>query len=326
MKDASLADALTLLATSQSIGLISHERPDGDALGSTLGLALSLQAAGKSVRAWNQDGMSRLFTFLPGATLLEVTPGEPPQVDCLVALDCSTRERLGQTFLSWGRAVDLNLDHHVSNTRYATQNVVRPELPSTASLVQELIESGVLPLNAEVAANLFVGITTDTGSFRHRGTSPDTFRAAARLAEAGADVTELARWCYQNVTPERFNLARAFLQRAEFDCNGRLALGFLDPAMFAATGAWPEDTEGLVERLLEVGPVIVSALFEQRGPETLKVSLRSKGAVDVSAFALRFGGGGHPGAAGINLKGNPVTLTEDLRIALRELVNALPST
>ncbi|GAB4248316.1 MAG: bifunctional oligoribonuclease/PAP phosphatase NrnA [Candidatus Methylacidiphilales bacterium] len=326
MNDSSLPEALRALASARTIGLISHERPDGDALGSCLGLAHGLRARGQTVHIWNEDGVSRLFRFLPGAEGVTHTPEQPIPVDLVVALDCSTRERLGRKFLQWGRAVDLNVDHHVSNTRYAKVNVVRPDLPSTASLVQEMMETGSIPLGPESASCLFVGVSTDTGSFRYRGTTPETFRAAARLAEAGADVAELARLCYQSLTPERFNLGRAFLGKAEFDCGGRLAVGFLDPAMFTDTGANPEDTEGLVERLLEIGPVVVSALFEIRGPDQLKVSLRSKGAVDVSALAGRFGGGGHPGAAGINWKGDPAEGTKTIRAALCETVNALPAT
>lgn len=319
------ADVIAALTKARTIGLISHERPDGDALGSTLGLALSLQAASKSVHAWNQDGISRRYTFLPGTEMLVRTPEAPVAVDLVVALDCATPERLGKTFASWSRPVDLNLDHHVSNTRYAPLNLVRPDYPSTANLVLSLIEQASLPLDAPIATNLFVGISTDTGSFRYRGTTADTFRAAARMAEAGADPAEISRLCYQTISPERFQLERLFLEKAEFDCDGRLAVGFLEPAMFAASGALPEENEGLVERLLEVAPVTVSALFETRGPDTLKVSLRSKGALDVSAFAARFGGGGHPGAAGINLCGDPASHTEKIRTALRKAVAALPS-
>lgn len=326
MSHDAIQHALQAIGSARSIGLISHERPDGDALGSCLGLAHGLRARGQTVHVWNEDGLSRLFRFLPGGEWVETTPEQPVSVDLVVALDCSTKERLGRKFLQWGRAVDLNVDHHVSNTRYAKVNVVRPDLPSTASLVQEIMEAGGIPLGPEAASCLFVGLSTDTGSFRYRGTTPDTFRAAARLAEAGADVAELARQCYQSITPERFNLGRAFLGKAEFECGGRLAVGFLQPSMLAETGARPEDTEGLVERLLEIAPVAVSALFEVRGPDHLKVSLRSKGAVDVSALAGRFGGGGHPGAAGINWKGDPAQGTETIRAALRDVVNALPVT
>jgi phosphoesterase RecJ-like protein len=315
-----LTDALPLLDRARHIGILSHVRPDGDALGSSLGLGLALRAAGKTVHVWNEDGLSKLYQFLPHSPEVTPPPATLPELDLLISVDTSTADRLGKTFHSWNRPIDLNLDHHVSNTGFAKVNVIRPDLPATAALIHELLHAAKFPLSAEIAANLFVGISTDTGSFRHRGTSPATFRIAAELAEAGADVTDLSRHCYQSISRARFDLFRQVLNQAEFLADNKLCVGRLNPELLAVTGASSDDTEGLVERLLEVDSVEVSAFFETRGPDSLKVSLRSKGRINVSNLALSFGGGGHPGAAGINLTGNPSANSESV---LKALLQAL---
>lgn len=296
-----LTPALKTLATPGELWLFSHVRPDGDALGSSLGLAASLRTAGRHVRVFNQDPVPDLLNFLPHLDWVEPVPTTPPPAGVLIiALDTSTQTRLGPIFQTWQRTPDLNIDHHESNTRYGKVHCIDPAEPSTASLVFRLIRAGGLPLPAEAAALLYVGLMTDTGSFRYRGTTAATLRLAAELVEAGADPAALAQSCYQNTSPARFALRRAALAALAMECGGRLSIIDLTPESFARAGATPEDTEGLVEEALTVRGVEISALFELKADGALKVSLRSKGKFNVSALAGEFGGGGHPGAAGIN--------------------------
>ncbi|MDX6765790.1 MAG: DHH family phosphoesterase [Candidatus Methylacidiphilales bacterium] len=298
-----IAHAIPPLLEAPEIWIFSHQRPDGDALGSALGLGWTLSGLGKSVRIFNQDPVPDLYTFLPGRERVESPAGcSPGPTTLLVALDTSTRERLGKGFLAWNRQADLNLDHHESNTLFGRLNVIDPTEPSTASLVLRLIEEAGWPLPPEAATNLFVGLSTDTGSFCYRGTTAATFHAAARLVERGADPAELARECYQSTSPERFALRRLALQRIRLEHQGRLAVLDLEPSMFAESGAKASDTEGLVEEALTVRGVQLAVLFEERPGDALKVSLRSKGQHNVSTLAQAFGGGGHPGAAGINFE------------------------
>ena len=305
------------LEEASSIILLSHVRPDGDAYGSSLGLAHTLRALGKLVHVFNEDALLPMYNFLPGSDIIQATPASPPTADLIVSLDTSAQERLGPSFLSWGKVVDLNIDHHVSNTLYAKTNLIDPAEPATAALIIRLIQECRWPMTREVASNLFVGLSTDTGSFRYRGTSSSTFRQAADLVEAGADSSTLSRHCYQSMSPERFALLRLAFQSLQTEHQHQLAHYTLTPEMFLESGARPEDTEGIVETSLNVNTVILGALFELKKDGSLKVSLRSKGEINVSQIAAQFGGGGHPGAAGINFNSDGETHRQQVLTQLR---------
>lgn len=313
-----LKPVVEMLQQAQSIGIFCHIRPDGDALGSLLGLGLSLRAMNKKVRLFSADGLSSIYSFLPEGMLVEQPPSPPPDCEKIVVVDTSTKERMGNVFLTWKRQVDVNLDHHASNTRFGLINVIRPDLPASALLIQELIEGADWPMSPAIASNLYVGVSTDTGSFRHSNLTAEVFRAAARLVDAGAKPTELARQCYRSIPLRRFELARLVMQTMTLECNNQLAYAQITPEMFQISGALPEDTEGLIERLQELAPVRVAAIFEI-SENSLRVSLRSKGDVDVNALASHFGGGGHPSAAGIRISGpseiNRQKVLESLRAA-----------
>ncbi|MFH1066571.1 MAG: DHH family phosphoesterase [bacterium] len=311
------------LQQARSIGIFCHIRPDGDALGSLLGLGLSLRAMNKAVRFFSADGLPLAYRFLPEGNLVECPPASPPDCERIVVVDTSTQERVGSVFQTWNRQVDINLDHHVSNTRFGLINIIRPDLAASALLVQEIIENAGWPMSPAIAANLYVGVSTDTGSFRHSSVTAEVFRAAARLVDAGANPTELARQCYRSVALRRFELARLAMQTMKLECDNQLAYVQITPEMFQASGALPEDSEGLIEKLQELAPVCVAAVFES-AENSLRVSLRSKGNVDVNALAARFGGGGHPAAAGIRVSGPPEINREKILESLRAAFTASP--
>ncbi len=308
---------------SESVVLLSHLRPDGDAYGSCLGLGLSLSAAGKKVLIFNQDGMNTLYSFLPFSERILQTPIENPPAGLLLALDTSTKERLGPACLAWNRDVDWNIDHHESNTRYGLNQLVLPKEPATSAILTDLILEAGWPMPPEAASALYVGIMTDTGCFRHRGTSAHTFEQAAILISHGADPAYLAQQCYQNNSLARFRLQQLAASSLQLEQNGLLAFITLGPEQFAQCNALPEDTEGLVEMPLAVRDVQVSALFEHRGGGNLKVSMRSKGKINVNMIAGEFGGGGHPSAAGINFKNDGFKNQELVLARLREAVHTI---
>lgn len=321
--NASFHDILKIITRSDRIAILSHIRADGDCLGSQIGLAHCLRQYGHQVFLFNQEGMSYLMEFLPGAQDVHKTPVTAPELDLIIALDTSTQERLGKNFVGWNRPVDIVLDHHVTNTRYGKINHIRPDLPATAALITELAEAAGWTIPPEAATNFYTGIMTDTGSFRYRGTSPETLRMAAKLIELGADPAELARQCYQSISPGRFKLQREVFNATHLECDDKLAWAVITPQLFQQTGATPEDTEGLVERLLEIKTVQISAVFEEAPPDTLRVSFRSKGA-NVSELASRFGGGGHPLAAGARiLKCNIQEKLQNVLAALQEAASRL---
>ena len=312
---------ISALEQAKSIILFSHIRPDGDAYGSTLGLGLSLHSLGKKVHIFNRDGLNNLYHFLPQAELIEKTPAQLPAADLILALDTSTEDRLGladslNPVVSV--PIDWNIDHHVSNTGYGKNQIIDPQQPATACIITDLLAEARWPLTADIAAALYVGIMTDTGSFRYRGTNPRTFDQAALLVSKGADPAELAKHCYQSTSLPRFKLQQLAISRLQFEFGGAFAHTTLTAQDFTELGALPEDTEGIVETGLTVSGTELSAFFEFKPNDGLKVSLRSKGNINVSALAQEFDGGGHPGAAGIGFKQNAAANAERVLARLRK--------
>jgi phosphoesterase RecJ-like protein len=292
--------------------VVSHVRPDGDAYGSTLGLALALRALGKDVRVHNEDGLSPLFEFLPGSEGLQAKPAAPEADRLIIAVDCADQRRLGKTFDSWQRAPDVNIDHHVSNPGYAKLNFIDAESPATAQVLVDIMSALKWPLTREIAANLYVGLMTDTGSFRYRQTTARTFETAARLVEAGADPTDLAEACYHSFRAERLLLVGEVLNGIHFAHRNRIAWFALTPEMYARSGALAEESEGLIEHLQAVKTVEVAFLLEALPDGLTRASLRSRGTVDVQKICQHFGGGGHRLAAGLRTKLPPAELEKQL--------------
>ena len=293
--------------------VISHVRPDGDAYGSSLGLGLCLSALGKEVIVTNADGLSSLFQFLPGSA--KFTNSIPSAIEpdrLIIAVDCADQKRLGSAFEPGKRPPDVNIDHHISNPSYAKLNLIDAESPATAQVLFEIIIALKWPLTPEVAANLYVGLMTDTGSFRYRQTTARTFEVAAALVKAGADPTDLAEGCYQNFRAERLLLMREVLNELHFANENRVAWFYLTPETYKRTGATPEETEGLIEYLQAVKTVEVAFLLEAMSDGMTRGSLRSRGKVDVQKICSEFGGGGHRLAAGLRSRLEPAALEKKL--------------
>ncbi len=313
LSPAILSSLRTVFDRNKRFLVISHLRPDGDAYGSTLGLALSLQAAGKDVRVTNADGLSSLFAFLPGSNDLTATSPEAPEPDrIVVSVDCADPRRLGPAFEKWQRTPDVNIDHHISNPGYAKLNLIDAESPATAQLLYEIITALNLPLTADVAANLYVGLMTDTGNFRYRQTTARTFEIAARLISAGADPTDLAQSCYQSFRAERLLLLREVFNAIHFANRNQVAWFCLGPETYSRSGATPDEAEGVIDYLQMVKTVEVAFLLESLPEGLTRASLRSRGHVDVQQICQQFGGGGHRLAAGLRTSLQPSDLEEKL--------------
>jgi phosphoesterase RecJ-like protein len=318
----SLAALQQLVAQRERFLIISHVRPDGDAYGSTLGLALSLRALGKDVRVMNQDGLSPLFEFLPGSEGLREKPAAPEPDRVLIAVDCADRKRLGASFDAWGRRPDVNIDHHISNEGYATLNLLDAVSPAAAQVLYDIITALKWPITPGVAANLYVGLMTDTGSFRYRQTTARTFAVAARLVEAGADSSELAAACYNSYRAERLLLVSEVLHGIKFAAKNRIAWFHLTQEMYARSGAIPDESEGLIEYLQSVKTVEAAFMLEALPDGLTRGSLRSRGTVDVQKICQDFGGGGHVLAAGLRSKLPPAELEKML---LERIAAQLPA-
>ena len=313
-----------ILRDHQRFAVLGHVRPDGDALGSQLALALSLQQLGKEVRVWNEDGMLEKYSFLPRAELLTKPPSSPENVDVAIALDTAIQNRLG-TALAGVRSAKIwiNIDHHLSNPGYGNIAYVDPSAPATAEIVFRLIKSQGLPFNRDIAENLYAAISTDTGSFQYPKTSAHTLEIAAELIRAGLDVGRLNQQLYENYPRRRLELLRELLRTMRFEQGDSVASFSLSLKTAAELGVLPEDNEGLIDHLRAIRGVIVAVFFEELTDGKVRVSMRSKSdAVDVCAICQKFGGGGHTLAAGARVHG---TLAEVEEKVLEEIGEVLES-
>ena len=308
----------------QRFAVMSHVRPDGDALGSQLALALSLQQLGKEVRVWNEEGMLEKYSFLPLAELVSKPPSIPEDFDCAIALDTAIQSRLGMALAAVRSAkIWINIDHHLSNPGYGDVVDVDPDAPATAEIIFRLIKSQNLPFNRDIAENLYAAISTDTGSFQYPKTSARTFEIAAELIRAGLDVGRLNQQLYENYPRRRLELLRELLRTMRFEHRGRVASVSLSLKTAAELGVLPEDNEGLIDHLRAIRGVIVAVFFEELNDGKVRVSMRSKDeAVDVCAICQKFGGGGHTLAAGARVRG---TLAEVEEKVLEEIGDVLKS-
>jgi bifunctional oligoribonuclease and PAP phosphatase NrnA len=302
----------------QRFAVMSHVRPDGDALGSQLALALSLKKVGKDVRVWNEDGMLEKYSFIARSELIEKPPGQPEDVDVAVALDTAIQNRLGSALQAIRTAkLWINIDHHPSNPGYGDLVYIDPNAPATAQILYELIRDQNLPFDRDIAENLYVAIATDTGSFQYPHTSARTFEIAAELVRSGVDVGQISRLTYENYPRRRIELLREVLRTMRFDADERVASFSLDLKTAAQLGVIPEDNEGLIDHIRAIRGVIVAVFFEELNDGKVRVSMRSKDeAVDVCEICKKFGGGGHVLAAGARVRG---TLREVEERVLREV-------
>lgn len=306
-----------------SVCVVGHVRPDGDCVGSQLGLAMALRNEGKKVTVWNEDPMPRKLEFLDPDGLFQRP--EPGRVhECVVATDCASLERLGKTAACVGeRKLLINIDHHTSNTRYGDLNWIEGAVPSTGELILSLLHRGRWPVTPPIANCLFAAVSTDTGSFRYASTRPETFRAAAELVESGADLGRIGHHVYDSHPMSRFRLLRHVYRQARMTHDDRIAYFWLRRADYGRAGAEREESEGLIDHIRSIEPVVVACVFEDTEDGRIRVSLRSKSeAVDVNAVAQEFGGGGHRAAAGARIEGTPLAVQRRVLRALRRAIDA----
>lgn len=322
MHRSSFAEIGRTLRDHNTIAILSHVRPDGDALGSALALGLSLRQLGKNVHIWNEEGMLEKYSFLPRGELMAKPPSEPQDVDLAVALDTAIQNRLG----SAGQAIRsaklwINIDHHVSNPGYGDLVYIDPTAPATGQILFELIKSENLPLDPDIAENLFVAISTDTGSFQYPNTTARTFQIAGELVQVGLNIGEIGQKTYENYPRRRIELLRELLRTMQFEADERVASFALDLKTASELGVIPEDNEGLIDHLRAIRGVIVAVFFEELADGKVRVSMRSKTeAVDVCAICEKFGGGGHKLAAGARIRG---TLAEVRERVLKEVCDTV---
>ncbi len=298
--------------------LASHVNPDGDAIGALLGLGLILEQAGKEVVPYNHSGVPKLYRFLPGTDRIVSEIPDLNGFDGIVILDSGSADRIGPLHerLTEFPTV-INLDHHLSESPWGDPFWVDPEFEAVGTMVLDL--SRILParVTPEAARNLYVALMTDTGCFKHGNTKASSLSAAASLCELGADPGQLASAVYQTYPLSRLKLLARVLTSLDMAEEGRVGFLAVHQADFAETGADASDMDNFVDLARGVEGVEVAAtLREEQGG--FKVSLRSKGRVNVAELAAGFGGGGHRNAAGAFIPESSEKAKELIAEAVRE--------
>jgi phosphoesterase RecJ-like protein len=305
--------------------VVSHENPDGDALGSLLATTLALRALGKDAVMYlaGDAPFPREYAFLDLSEVVRELPADMEE-RVLFAVDCANERRIGESRDPIERAkLVVDVDHHHDNSRFGDVNMIVAEASSSAEMVRDVLRELDVPLTPEIAEALYVGLVTDTGRFQYSNTTPKALRLAAELVEAGADVHGIFRHVYETVQFAKLKLLARALERAQVFESGRLVVSYLVRGDFADVGAEEPFSEGIIDYLRAVeGSEMVALIREpprDDGPKH-RISLRSShDEVDVSAIARQRGGGGHRQAAGFSSEESIPEIVEFIRSAYAQL-------
>ncbi|MCC7242254.1 MAG: bifunctional oligoribonuclease/PAP phosphatase NrnA [Acidobacteria bacterium] len=290
------ADLLAAIARGRRFFVSSHQRPDGDAIGSAVAMALALETLGKEATVVMDAVPPAFLRPFPRVADIRVTTAVHDTADASLVMECSSLERTGVSGLD--RSPVVNIDHHPGNAGYGTINWIDQGAAACGEMVFTLIDTLGVSLTPDIATHLYLAILTDTGSFRFSHLTPRTYALAGRAVAAGADPLWIARTHYDSSSLARVRIFGAVLNGMTVHADGRVALLFITQALAAGLGGTYDDTEGLINFPLTVKDIQAVAFFKQMGPDDWRVSLRSKGAVDTAAIARTFGGGGHVNASG----------------------------
>lgn len=305
--EAAIRQAASVLASAPSLAITCHVGPDGDALGSALGLALAARKAGKEavVSFGEPFVLSEKYAFLPSDPLVPPS-GFPEAPPVLVAFDTASADRLGELARSAkGAETVVVVDHHASNRGFGDVDVIDPKAAASAVLAYRIIGELGWPLDADVATCLMVGLVTDTGRFQYSNADPEAFRVAAALVEAGARPEQIGQAMYESVPYGYLKVEASVLDRSVLEEDHEFIWSVVYLEDLQAAGIGYDETEPLIDALRVAREAQVAALAKEQADGETKVSLRSRGLVDVGAIAEQMGGGGHHNASGFTYRGSP---------------------
>ena len=279
----------------------SHARPDGDSIGSALAMTYALRALGKTVRVVGSDPAPAPIQAFPGVPEIEIADRIEGEFDAAIVMECGDLARTGIAGLD--RFFVINIDHHPGNKGYGDINWFDDSAAACGEMVFALIGALDVPLSVDIGTHIYVAILTDTGSFHYSSISPKTFDICKQVLEAGVDPVDVARKVYDSNNMGRLKLFGSVMRAMQIDASGRIAIVYLDHEMAREAGGTYEDTEGLINLPLTVKEIQAVVFFKHLEGEEYRVSLRSKGDVDIGAVAKEFNGGGHKNAAGCTANG-----------------------
>jgi phosphoesterase RecJ-like protein len=297
------------LKSSSRVLLASHANPDGDAIGSLLATGIALEKLGREVVLFNESAIPAVYRFLPSVGRIRKQITAPQRFDTAVVLDCGDLSRVGSAAdVIGGIPVVINIDHHATNTRFGTHQLVDVDACATSEIIYRLIQAMDLEMDKAIATAIYTGILTDTGSFRFSNTNREAFAICEAMVAMGVNPSTVAQHVYGTYSLGRIKLLNLALDSIEISHNGQLSIMTVTREMLADTGTQPEDADGLINYARRIQDVKVAALIHELengngasgDRKRFHVSLRSDGSVDVSRIASGFGGGGHAGAAGFS--------------------------
>jgi phosphoesterase RecJ-like protein len=300
--------------TRQRFVLSSHSRPDGDSIGSQMAMAYALREMGKEATVINADPAPPPIMAFPGVPDIRIASSVEGEFDAAIIMECGDLQRTGVSGLE--RFLVINIDHHPGNSGYGQINWFDAGAAACAEMVYDVVRALGVPLTKEIATHVYLAILTDTGSFHYSSISPRTFEICRECMDAGVDPVLVARNVYDSNNMGRLKLFGAVLGAMQIDQTGRIAIVYVDHEMARAAGGTYEDTEGLVNLPLTVKEIEAVVFFKQEKGDEYRVSLRSKGDIDIGSIAKEYGGGGHKNAAGCTISG----AIEELQRAMVEKI------
>lgn len=309
------------LRKSSRILVTSHVHPDGDAVGALVAAALALEALGKRVVLYNESRIPAVYRFLPGADRIRRRLAAAETCDAALVLDCSDLSRVGETGAEMILRIPMviNVDHHVTNTRFGDLHWIDTAACATAEMIYRLVKAMGVAIDPAMATAIYTGIFTDTGSFRFANTNQAAFSICNEMVARGVEPYRVAKRVYGSYSLGRIKLLNLALDSLEISPDGRWSFMTLTRDMFAETGTQTEDIDGIINYAKRIQDVEVAVLIQEppasEEPDRngrLNVSLRSDGRVDVAALASDFGGGGHRRAAGFSARGAAAGLKADI--------------
>lgn len=310
--------AMLYLKECKNVAIFTHMRPDGDCLGSALALKLMLEKQGKNADVYGDITIKDTYHFLPA--IHSINHPKVKEYDLCVAVDCSDRYRLGDTWPIFERGQrTLKIDHHKTNDPFAQVDIVET-VGSTAEIMFLLFEQMNWTLTDDIATCLYAGISSDTGCFLYNSTTQQTHEIACKLLGFQLDLEKIHYYLFQRRTKEQILLTATALKNIDFVLDGKVAFTGLSLKEFQKMNASSTDTVGIVSMISNIDGCRIAILMSEEKPNTYIVSFRTDGSVDVSLVAEKFGGGGHKMAAGCKLYGNFETVKAKLIEACREFV------
>jgi phosphoesterase RecJ-like protein len=297
-----LSQVVELIEAKNRFAVVSHLRPDGDGLGSSLGLCWVLRSLGKEAEVISRDPVPNAYSQLPGACAVRVTPAIDRPYDAVFVIECSDIARPGIRDLDQQFVV--NIDHHATSAQFGSINWIDPTASAVGEMIYNLCKALGVRVSKEIAECVYTALLTDTGSFHYSNTSDRTFKVASELVRAGVKPAKISQAVYSSHPWSKIELMGQVLATARRDSTGRVAWLRQTLEMQQRAGATEDDGDGLVNYPMSAGEVEAVAFLKETEPGVYRASLRSKGDLNVARIAERFGGGGHRNAAGCTLRGD----------------------